>query len=73
MSIVIVHGPKASGKTRRAEELMRHYGCKRIIDEWDGRAPLRDGDLALTNMEPQFFVDDARVVSIATAKLAICG
>lgn len=73
MSIVIVHGAQSSGKTRRGPQLMKHYGCQRIVDDWDGRAPLNDGDLALTNTEPPFSIAGARVVDIVSAKLAICG
>lgn len=71
MSIVIIHGPMASGKTRRATQLLRHYKCKRIVDCWDGRQALMDGDLALTNMEPPFNVYGARAVNIYDAKVAI--
>lgn len=76
MSIVIVHGPKASGKTTNAERLRKHFKCKRIVDGWDGyshstRPRLKDGDLALTCDEPPFSVPGAKVVDIETAKLAI--
>jgi nicotinamide riboside kinase len=70
MNIVIIHGPKASGKTTNAELLKRHYGCRRIVDEWgeSGRfSKLRDGDLALTTMEPPFNVHGAIVRDIHTA------
>ncbi len=71
MSIVIIHGPAGSGKTRRAQALLQHYGCKRVVDEWDGRAPLNDGDLAITNIKPPYSIKGARLVDIATAKMAI--
>jgi len=78
MSIVIVHGPKASGKTRNAARLKKHYKCKRIIDGWGDFGllqVLRDGDLVLTNMEPPFegatLPRGALVVDIEKAKRAI--
>ncbi len=48
---VIVVGPQGSGKTRNAKAFMRAFGCSRLVDEWDGVVGLRDGDLALTNLE----------------------
>ena len=72
MSIVIVYGSQNIGKSRRGDQLMKHYGCKRLVDEWDGRQKLRDGDLAITNMMPPFSVAGARIVDFITAKSAIC-
>lgn len=71
MMIVIIHGEQGSGKTRRGAQLLKHYGCKRLVDPWDGRARLSDGDLALTNQIPPFNVKGAKVVDIVTAKHAI--
>ncbi len=78
MSIVIIHGPKASGKTTNAEQFKRLYKCKRIIDGWGDfgvNRVLRDGDMVLTNMEPPFdgvvIPHSAVVVDIETAKRAI--
>lgn len=73
MSIVIIYGPPASGKTTNGKKFMKHYGCSRVIewDEWRRGRALKDGDLALTNMEPPFSVPGARAVDIETAKRAI--
>lgn len=71
MSIVILHGAPATGKTRRSEQFKRHYGCSRIVDGWDGRAKLKDGDLAITNETPPFNVPGAKVVDVVTAKAAV--
>jgi hypothetical protein len=68
--IVIVYGAPASGKTRRARELLAHFGCTRLVDPWEG-SPLKPGDLALTSMAPPFRVSGAKVVNIAEAKSAI--
>lgn len=69
-NITIIHGPQASGKSRRAQEFMRLYGCTRLVEEWDGKQPLRDGDLALTQMEPPFIADvsGAQIMPITRAK-----
>lgn len=45
---IIVHGPPGCGKTRNKERLRQHFGATRVVDEWDGKTPLRPGDLALT-------------------------
>jgi hypothetical protein len=50
--ILVIYGPPASGKTRNAAALAKHYGRATIIDTWeqDGRRnEVRDGDLVLTN------------------------
>lgn len=47
---VIVYGPKASGKTRHAEALRKHFGMQRIVDNWDGSRPYPSFNaLVLTN------------------------
>lgn len=69
--IVILYGPMASGKTRRGAEFLRHFGCKKLVDPWDGNSRLHDGDLALTNEQPPFKVKGAKIVSIVEAKSAV--
>lgn len=73
MGITIVHGAQGTVKTRRAEELKKHYDCTHIVDGWDGEEPLQDGALAITNIAPPYAIRGARIVGIATAKRAICG
>ncbi|MRR49411.1 MAG: hypothetical protein EG825_00625 [Rhodocyclaceae bacterium] len=51
MRIHIVIGPKGCGKTTHADDIKRRLGGKRIVDDWDGRTRLKDGDVALTYME----------------------
>lgn len=48
--VVIVFGPPATGKTRNAEALKEHFGCTRVVDNWDyKRNKLEPGDIALCN------------------------
>lgn len=65
--VVIVHGPRGSGKTRNAEALRELVGADRVVDDWDGRSALLDGDLALTHCELFHGRRGVRVVSIETA------
>lgn len=72
--ITIIYGAQGSGKSRRADEFLKHYGCTRIVEEWDGKVRLKNGDLAFTNLKPPFTISaDAMytVVSIQAAKLAV--
>jgi len=47
--LAVLCGPQGAGKTSVAVALRKLLGLTRIVDEWDGRAMLRDGDLAVTN------------------------
>jgi serine kinase of HPr protein (carbohydrate metabolism regulator) len=71
MSIVIIHGPQGCGKTRYATELLKHYGCKRLVDDWRPNQRLRDGDMALTCEPPPFMGMGIRIVAADVAKRAI--
>jgi predicted kinase len=73
-TIVIVHGPMASGKTRNASALKRHFGCLRIVEAESRQGmhtKLQPGDLVLTNAEPPFDVANAKVVGIREALRAL--
>lgn len=35
MKTVIVHGPRACGKTRNAARIAAHFGIPTIVDDWD--------------------------------------
>lgn len=52
MSIVIVYGPQGCGKTRNSKQLLAHFKCRKIVDDWDGASRLTNGDLALTYCSP---------------------
>lgn len=69
--IVVVHGPQGVGKTKNAEALRRHFGCRRVVDGWESGVLLRDGDLALTDERVELpgatvvsFEDAARVAGL---------
>lgn len=73
MPLVIIYGPQGTGKNLHAEALKKHFGCQRIV-EWDDvkQGPaLRDGDLALTNLEPPFTVPGAKAYHIVSALLVL--
>lgn len=48
---VVIHGPQGCGKTRNAQALAAHFGCTRIIDDWNGRDRVEEGSLVLTNID----------------------
>ena len=54
MPITIIYGPQGCGKTRYAKAFMRYFNATRLVDDWDGRQPLQDGDLALTQHMPSY-------------------
>ena len=46
-SPVVIYGPQGCGKTRNAQALAAHFGCSRIVDDWDGQSKIEDGCLVL--------------------------
>jgi hypothetical protein len=50
MSTIIVYGPQGCGKTLVAPALRRCFGCRSIVDDWDGEGPLPPESLVLTNL-----------------------
>mgnify|MGYP003640550361 CR=1 FL=1 len=54
MTIIVIHGPMATGKTHHKEAFAKHYGCTAIVDNWfvrDHEFP-EDGRLVLTTSHP---------------------
>lgn len=45
---VIVHGPKACGKTRNRLLLAAYFGCSVIVDDWRTCRPTRHSPQSLT-------------------------
>jgi len=37
---VLIHGPQGCGKTRNAQALAEHFGCSKVVDDWNGRDPI---------------------------------
>jgi len=52
-------------------ELMQHFGCNVLIEEWDGASPLPDGALALTNHPNPDKSKADEIYSIEIAKAAL--
>lgn len=56
MTIVVIHGPAATGKTHFAERFAQHYACTNIVDDFellDARSPFpRNWSLLLTSCSP---------------------
>lgn len=46
---VIVCVPQGAGKSQHAEALRSMFGMRCVVDGWDGRSPLPNDVLALTN------------------------
>jgi MoxR-like ATPase len=46
---VVIHGPQGCGKTRNAQALAAHFGCSRIVDDWNGQSKIEEGSLVLIN------------------------
>ncbi|WP_068638730.1 hypothetical protein [Thauera butanivorans] len=67
----VIHGPQGCGKTFHAQALARHFGCARIVDDWDGKTALQPGDLALTNM-PACQLSAINDVHVMSFGVAIC-
>jgi tRNA A37 N6-isopentenylltransferase MiaA len=50
---VVVYGPMACGKTRHAGAIARHFGLKRVVDDWDHKLHrITPGALHLTTTRP---------------------
>lgn len=63
---VIVFGVLSSiSRGETCARMLAHFGCSRLVDNWDSRSPLQQGDLAITNREPPFRVRDALVLDVA--------
>ncbi|MFU8837892.1 MAG: hypothetical protein ACNA75_06265 [Thiohalomonadaceae bacterium] len=51
---IVVYGPQGCGKSLAGEYLRHKLECERLVDDWDGQAPLQSGTLALTSIEPPY-------------------
>lgn len=65
--VIVIHGPQGCGKTRHAQALAKHFGCDRIVDDWEGE-DRRAGTLVLTNdVEPASILPGMVVLPFADA------
>lgn len=67
MTPVIIIAPAGLGKSLKASSLMRAFGCTRLVEEWNGVAPLRDGEMVLTNIDHVLPQNGCRVVALSDA------
>lgn len=75
MKSVIVHGPQGCGKTLHAPQLLKHFGLRAAVDEFDAmrtRDIKPEGMLYLTHSAPRNPLG-LRVVSFADAMQQIKG
>jgi hypothetical protein len=68
MTPTIIIAQAGSGKTINAALLMQTLGCTRLVEEWDGKSVLRNGDLALTNADFCSKHQAGRVLTLAEAQ-----
>ena len=73
MMTVVVHGPRACGKTRNAQAIAAHFRCRAIVDDFDRSIHhLTPGALHLTS-EPLDgkSCSDAKIVKFASLPKAL--
>lgn len=79
---VIVYGPQGCGKSRHAEALARHFGCRHIVDQAADPYPRTKmqavrfklgNTLFLTHMAPPYPIDacDRRILHFDKAMAAL--
>lgn len=71
MSMVIVFAPQGAGKTTHAEALRKHFGCTRVVDDWQVGDLTGEGDLMLTNDEQVLTAAVRRRVDVVTLDEAL--
>jgi hypothetical protein len=71
MKTVILYGPPASGKTRNADKIAEHFGCHRIVDNFNyPYLPVKDyiyGALHITCCKPDLVPPDSVCIEIKDA------
>ena len=50
---IILSAPQGWGKTSKAKNLAKQYGCQSIVDEWTPAETIKPGALHLTNIHPK--------------------
>lgn len=64
---IVIHGPQGCGKGIHAPIMARHFGCKQIIDDWNGTDPVPAGAMVLTNLASFVAPPGATVVAFSEA------
>jgi MoxR-like ATPase len=65
MTTILIHGPQGCGKTRNAQALAAHFGCSKVVDDWNGRDRVVAGALVLTN------IDNWKASALPTARRVV--
>lgn len=76
MNTVIVYGPQGFEKTTDTDALMKHFGCKHLVEDWSLTQYLARGTLHLTDetfddLSKSFLHDPVTIVSFADAEAEI--
>jgi hypothetical protein len=71
MPIVILTGAEPDHHGCRDDRLLQHFGCARIVNNWDGRSELQDGDLAFTYRRHGVFPAGVLVLPVERAKVLV--
>jgi len=80
MTITVIRGHQATGKTVNAQAFQKQYGCSAIVDDWyppsrcSRELEVRDGSLVLTTESEASIgkhLPGARVIDINTARASI--
>lgn len=65
MTTILIHGPQGCGKARNAQALAAHFGCSKVVDDWNGRDRVVAGALVLTN------IDNWKASALPTARRVV--
>ena len=49
---VFLIGPQGGGKSEHAAQVAKMLGLARVVDDWNGRDPVPDDALVLSNVVP---------------------
>ena len=64
LKTTIFSAPGGWGKSRRAEELLAEFGCKKLIDPWELHKKLTPNALHLTNCPPKQLKDFSNLPNV---------
>jgi len=53
MRPAVIHAPDGISRTTNVRKLLGMFICQTVLENWDGKAPIKDDTLAITNRIPQ--------------------